>query len=141
LNAHVFSCKKKTFYFKNTYALSFAGDLHIEVNKTEFSLNNETEFESGVFLSIVNGTFSIETPMGTTIRARIAANGTLLSIITGFLPSYENYTTGLVGKWNGNMEDDFTLPNGTVLPIDMSESEIFYRFGEECKPSFTIDKS
>ena len=40
---------------------------------------------------------------------------------------------GLTGKWNGNMDDDFTLPNGTVLPIDMSESDIFYKFGEQCE--------
>ena len=31
------------------------------------------------------------------------------------------------------MEDDFTLPNGTALPIDLSESEIFHKFGEQCK--------
>ena len=127
-----------SFNFKNTCALSFAGDLYIEVNKTAFT-DNEREFESGVYLSIVDETFFIQTRMGTTIRARIAANGTLLSIMTGFLPKYENHTTGLIGTWNGNMDDDFTLPNGTVLPIDMSESEIFYRFGEKCKLSFILE--
>ena len=38
-----------------------------------------------------------------------------------------------MGKWNGDMTDDFTLPNGTVLPIDMSEPDIFHKFGEQCE--------
>ena len=112
--------------------LQSSGDIHLEVNKTEFSIGeNGTDFESGVYISLINKTFSIETPLGTTIRVRKAANDSVLSIITGFLPLYENYSMGLMGKWNGNITDDFTLPNGTVLPTDMSESDIFYKFGEE----------
>ena len=45
------------------------------------------------------------------------------------------------------MEDDFTLPDGTVLPINMNDSEIFYKFGEACefisnycRQSITTDK-
>jgi hypothetical protein len=53
--------------------------------------------------------------------------------VTGFLPAYENNSLGLMGKWNGDMTDDFTLPNGTVLPIDMSEPDIFHKFGEQCE--------
>ena len=104
------------------------------MNQQEFHPNeNATALEGGVILSFVNGTFSIGTPLGNGIRIRRAANGSLLTIVTAFLPSYENTSFGLVGKWNGNVEDDFSLPNGTILPIDMSESEIFHKFGEECK--------
>ena len=45
------------------------------------------------------------------------------------------------------MEDDFTLPDGAVLPINMNDSEIFYKFGEACefisnycRQSITTDK-
>jgi hypothetical protein len=106
----------------------------VEINKTVFSLSeNATQLDSGAVLSLSNKTLSIGTPMGTGIQVRKSANDSLLTIVVAFLPSYENSSLGLVGKWNGNMEDDFTLPNGTVLPIDMSESEIFYKFGEECE--------
>jgi hypothetical protein len=53
--------------------------------------------------------------------------------VTAFLSSYENSSVGLAGKWNGNIEDDFTLPDGTVLPINMNDSEIFHNFGEACE--------
>ena len=67
------------------------------------------------------------------MRINEAANGTFFTFVTAFLKSYENSSLGLAGKWNGIIEDDFTLPNGTVLPIDMSDSEIFHKFGEACK--------
>ena len=105
----------------------------MEVDKQEFNPGeNATELNSGAILSFENGTFSIGTALENGIRIRKAANGTLLTIVTALSPSYQNSSVGLVGKWNGNIDDDFTLPNGTVLPIDMSESDIFYKFGEEC---------
>ena len=110
----------------------------MEINKTAFNLTeNSTQLDSGTILSFVNKTFTIGTPLGTEIKIIKVANDSLLTIVAAFSPSYENSSLGLVGKWNGNMEDDFTLPNGTVLPIDMSESEIFYKFGEECEFRFT----
>jgi hypothetical protein len=53
--------------------------------------------------------------------------------VAAFLSSYENSSLGLAGKWNGNMDDDFTIPDGTILPINMNDSEIFYQFGEACE--------
>ena len=109
----------------------------MEINQTEFMLSeNGTQLESGAVLLLSNKTLFIGTQMGTGIRVRKSANDSLLTIVVAFLPSYQNSSLGLVGKWNGNMDDDFTLPNGNVLPIDMSESEIFYKFGEECELSF-----
>ena len=130
-------------YFKiilhfNSTIPNWLGNLFVEVNEVEFLPNeNAISLDDGVILSLVNGMFSIGTPLGNGIRVRKAANGSLLTIVTAFLPSYENSSFGLVGKWNGNIEDDFTLPNGTVLPIDMSESEIFHKFGEECELNAT----
>ena len=110
-----------------------SGDLHVEVDQQEFNLGeNATELDSGTILSFENGTFSIGTVLGNGVRVRMAANGTILTIVTAFSPSYQNFSIGLVGKWNGNIDDDFTLPNGTILPLEMSESEIFHKFGEAC---------
>ncbi|XP_028416182.1 uncharacterized protein LOC114539806 [Dendronephthya gigantea] len=108
------------------------GALHVRVNRERVYLQeNSTGFVSGVFLSHSNKTLSISTPLGSGLRIRKAANNTLLTIVAAFLPSYKNSSLGLIGKWNDILEDDFTLPNGTVLPIDMSESEIFHKFGEK----------
>ena len=112
----------------------FVGDLYVEIDQEEYTVqDNTTVRESGVILSSFNKTFSISTPMGTGIEVRRVANNSLLTIVTALLPSYKNNSLGLTGKWNDNIDDDFTLPNGTVLPIDMSESDIFYKFGEQCK--------
>ena len=112
----------------------FVGDLYVEIDQEEYTVQeNATLLKSGAILSSFNKTFSISTPLGTVIEVRRAANNSLLTIVTAILPSYENNSLGLTGKWNGNMDDDFTLPNGTVLPIDMSDSDIFYEFGEKCE--------
>ena len=106
----------------------------MEVNGSQFNPGeNGTELDSGITLSLENGTFYIGTPLENGIRVRKAADSTLLTIVTALSASYQNSSVGLMGKWNGDIDDDFTLPNGTVLPIDMSESEIFHKFGEACK--------
>ncbi|XP_078585797.1 uncharacterized protein LOC144867617 [Branchiostoma floridae x Branchiostoma japonicum] len=53
----------------------------------------------------------------------------MLNVEIGSPESLENTTRGLLGVWNGNILDDFTYPNGTVLqaPDDrnLTEEEIF----------------
>jgi len=39
---------------------------------------------------------------------------------------------GLLGNVNGNPDDEFQLPNGTILSSNMSQEEIYYQFGEHC---------
>ncbi|KAH9509838.1 hypothetical protein Btru_045374 [Bulinus truncatus] len=51
--------------------------------------------------------------------------------------SLQSLTRGLLGNFNGRPDDEFQLPDGTVLPSDLSEREIleqfaaFYRVTEE----------
>ncbi|XP_059158904.1 mucin-like protein isoform X1 [Physella acuta] len=40
-------------------------------------------------------------------------------------------TKGLLGNFNGNKKDEFTLPNGTVLRSNLTEREIFYNFANK----------
>lgn len=104
------------------------------VNGSSFLVSeNSSELESGTVLSILNDTLHIATPLGNGVRINEAANGTFFTFVTSFLFGYKNSSLGLAGKWNDNKEDDFTIPNGTVLPIDMSESEIFHNFGQACE--------
>ncbi|XP_046546605.1 mucin-like protein [Haliotis rubra] len=39
--------------------------------------------------------------------------------------------SGLLGNFNGDLTDDFTLPNGTTLSHTMHDEAIFHKFGEK----------
>ncbi len=110
------------------------GGLLIRVAGNDFTPGpNATILDSGITLSLENNTFEIGTTLGNGVRIKEAANGTFFTFVAAFLSSYENSSLGLAGKWNGNMDDDFTIPDGTILPINMNDSEIFYQFGEACE--------
>ena len=47
---------------------------------------------------------------------------------------FKNRTRGLLGTWNDDPSDDFTTPDGTVLPADASPQQIHYDFGLKCEP-------
>lgn len=95
---------------------------------------NVTALDRGVSLQLLeDGTLSISTPLGNGFRITDTANSTLLTIVASFISDYTNSSKGLTGYWNGNVDDDFLLPNGTILPSNISDSQIHYDFGENCK--------
>ncbi|XP_046852402.1 uncharacterized protein LOC124445696 isoform X2 [Xenia sp. Carnegie-2017] len=112
--------------------LNVSGGLNLQVNKAEVNLppQNGSLLDSGISLSYLNNTFEISTPLGNGVRINVAANGTFFTFVVALLQEYKNSSLGLAGKWNDDIEDEFTLPNGTVLPIEASDSQIFYNFGE-----------
>ena len=57
----------------------------------------------------------------------------MLSFVVTPADDYKNKTKGLLGTWNDDPDDDFTLPNGTVLPSSLSLKEIHFKFGVKCK--------
>ncbi|KAL4219778.1 hypothetical protein ACF0H5_020191 [Mactra antiquata] len=59
------------------------------------------------------------------ISLNVSINVEMLSLNSIVPNTFENLTTGLLGNYNGVIEDDFTLPNGTVLSANMTEREIF----------------
>ena len=66
----------------------------------------------------------------------ITAEVGMLMISTAVPKSYKRRTSGLLGNFNDNPEDDFT-PRGetTPLPSNITDREIF-EFGKTCKTSF-----
>jgi len=63
------------------------------------------------------------------------------SIITTLPDRFQNKTKGLLGIMDGNIANDFSLPNGTVLQLNASnDRDIFYKFGEHWRntPSNSI---
>lgn len=45
--------------------------------------------------------------------------------------AYRNQTIGLLGNFDGIVENDFITPDGQVLPNDMDEREI-HKYGTMC---------
>lgn len=47
---------------------------------------------------------------------------------------------GLLGNINSDPTDDLILRNGSVLPDNTNEKDIFFTFGESCKYQASISK-
>ena len=56
----------------------------------------------------------------------------MLSFVVTPAGVYKNATKGLLGTWNDDPGDDFTLPDGTVLPSSSTLREIHFGFGVKC---------
>lgn len=56
----------------------------------------------------------------------------MLSFVVTPADDYKNTTRGLLGTWNDDPDDDFTLPDGTVLPSSSALREIHFGFGVKC---------
>ncbi|XP_073234800.1 mucin-like protein [Porites lutea] len=53
----------------------------------------------------------------------------MLSFVVTLSEDYRNSTRGLLGTWNDNPNDDFTLPDGTILPSSLTSRKIHFDFG------------
>ena len=56
-----------------------------------------------------------------------------LSIVFAAPTSFKGNTSGLLGTWNGDKDDDFLKPDGTTLPSNATGRQIHFNFGLKCK--------
>ena len=61
----------------------------------------------------------------------------MLSFVVTLGEDFKNTTKGLLGTWNDNPDDDFTLPDGTDSK-SFSLWEIHFSFGVKCKYFYPI---
>uniref|UniRef100_A0A8C3KPT3 MUC4 protein n=1 Tax=Calidris pygmaea TaxID=425635 RepID=A0A8C3KPT3_9CHAR len=85
----------------------------------------EVYYSPGVLL--VN-TSSVTAVFDGAIAISISANSGILSVVCGLPSRYQNSTKGLLGVWDHDPADDFQMPNGTSIPVNSSEEEI-YNYG------------
>ncbi|XP_048811183.1 mucin-4 [Lagopus muta] len=85
-------------------------------------MDAEVYYSPGVLL--VN-TSSITAIFDGTISISVSANSGMLNAVCSLLEQYHNGTRGLLGVWNHNPADDFQMPNGTNIPVNSSEEDIF----------------
>ncbi|XP_059158902.1 mucin-like protein [Physella acuta] len=65
-------------------------------------------------------------PCGVSMIVRVGVQNLELEIQV--VKTLKNKTRGLLGNFNGKIDDEFTLPNGTTLSPNLTESQIFYNF-------------
>ena len=78
-----------------------------------------------------DNSFKATYPSG--ISVTLTESKAALSILVALPKSFKNHTKGLLGTWNGNKRDDFTTPDGDVLPNNATSREIHFEFGQKCK--------
>lgn len=83
-----------------------------------------------IFVRSDSDALVITTPIGATLMVSIQES--FLSIVTELSGSFMGTTRGLLGVFNGNPDDDFTTPDGTVLSSSSTEEEIYHQFGLQC---------
>ena len=68
------------------------------------------------------------------IQLTISIGYKSLDISMSMPVGFRNVTQGLLGNFNGVIDDDFILPDGTTLPSDLTDRRIYEDFGPKCKP-------
>ena len=71
-----------------------------------------------------------------TSSVEFCENKEMMSFVVTLGKDFKNTTKGLLGTWNDNPKDDFTLPNGTVLSASSSLEDIHFDFGVKCKYNY-----
>ena len=68
---------------------------------------------------------------GTSLFFRLESGQLGITVIPG--PELVNNTYGLLGTYDNNAQNDFTLPSGVVLPADIGADKIYSTFGAACE--------
>ena len=116
--------------------VSFTGGIDVLINGTTYSnysslTNQSVEAGVGLLLSKPEaGCLEVSYPSGA--GGKFCEKNNMLSIIVTTVQAFFNKTKGLLGTYNGDTADDFTLPDGTVYhPVN--NSDLHYNFGLRCK--------
>ena len=99
----------------------------------DFSELAEQEFTNVVVSDRGNDTLSATFSSGVYLEAR-AQNGIISTLLVSLSRDYRGQTSGLMGNFNGETEDDL-LPLGGVtgLPLTSSLEDIHFMFGVTCE--------
>ena len=83
----------------------------------------------GVTLRITNDFSQINVQFSNGIALRIYLYSQSMSFILQLVDTYKDSVSGLLGNFNGIVDDDFMLPSGDFIPIESTLSQIHYQFG------------
>ena len=120
----------------NQFVLCLGG-MSILIDNTTYSgfndlTNQSIEIGRNLFISKPEeNCLEVSFPSSTSVKF-CEKKGMLYFVVTPG-DDYKNKTKGLMGTWNDNPNDDYTLPDGTVLPPSLTLMEIHFRFGDKCE--------
>ena len=83
----------------------------------------------------------VEVYFPSTTSVQFCEKREMLSFVVTLSEDYRNSTRGLLGTWNDDPNDDFTLPDGTVLPPSLTSRKIHFDFGVKCEFLITYMKN
>lgn len=66
----------------------------------------------------------------------VAQRGDILDFVINLEEPLRGNTRGLLGNFNGDNTDDFTMPNGIPVPSNASDRTI-HEFGQSCEFTFS----
>ncbi|XP_038002491.1 mucin-4 isoform X2 [Motacilla alba alba] len=111
----------KTIQFSYSQGPSLAWALPL-CSPSLADLGDEVYYSPGVLL--VNAS-SVTAIFDGTIAVSVSATSGILSVVCSLPDCYRNSTRGLLGVWDHDPADDFQMPNGTSIPVNSSEEEIY----------------
>ena len=113
------------------------GGFHILIDEVIYDgYNNLTNqsVEVGRNLSILKPEENcLDVSFPSTMSVKFCEKKEMMSFVVTPAEVYKNTTKGLLGTWNDNPDDDFTLPDGNVLSSSSTLREIHFGFGVKCK--------
>ncbi|NWI62055.1 MUC4 protein, partial [Todus mexicanus] len=108
--------------------LGSQGDIQVLLNNETVQFSYSQDMGAEVYYSpgvlLVNDS-SITAIFDGAIAVSISATSGILSVVCSLPDSYRNSTKGLLGVWDHDPTDDFQMPNGTSIPVNSSEEEIY----------------
>ncbi|KAM6388941.1 mucin-4 [Pluvialis apricaria] len=113
------------------WTLGSQGEIHVLLNNETIQFSYSQDMGAKVYYSpgvlLVNAS-SITAVFDGAIAISISATSGILSVVCSLPDRYCNSTKGLLGVWDHDPADDFQMPNGTSIPVNSSEEEI-YNYG------------
>uniref|UniRef100_A0A8B9FM84 Mucin-4 n=1 Tax=Amazona collaria TaxID=241587 RepID=A0A8B9FM84_9PSIT len=113
------------------WTLGSQGDIQVLLNHKTVQFSYSQDMGAQVYYSpgvlLVNAS-SVTAVFDGAIAISISAASRILSVVCSLPDQYRNSTKGLLGVWDHDPADDFQMPNGTSIPVNSSEEEI-YNYG------------
>uniref|UniRef100_A0A663N086 Mucin-4 n=1 Tax=Athene cunicularia TaxID=194338 RepID=A0A663N086_ATHCN len=116
------------------WTLGSPGDIQVLLNNETIQFSYSQDMGAEVYYSpgiLLVNVSSITAIFDGAIAVSISATSGILSMVCSLPDRYHNSTKGLLGVWDHDPADDFQMPNGTSIPVNSSEEEI-YSYGMTC---------
>ncbi|XP_075013781.1 mucin-4 [Calonectris borealis] len=110
------------------WTLGSQGDIQVLLNDETIQFSYSQDMGAKVYYSpgvlLVNAS-SVTAVFDGAIAISISAASGILNVVCSLADRYRNSTKGLLGVWDHDPADDFQMPNGTSIPVNSSEEEIY----------------